>query len=350
MAPRRAVVRRTNANAQLVSATIERRTAAQNGGRKQSIRLTVKAPPSKLRQALHQDDNSPRDDFDASESEPPVRAPRSTRNINKVVDPDSDGLSEEDEQNGEEMEQDEDEDSEDDDDDDEQGDDDDAEGEDDDDIDAELLGAEDSEGDTPAPTVPSKANRDKPPRPLKITAKGTVTIKPPPPVKSVEEREKELEGDSSDLEDDDEEDENENDDQDEDQDEAEADSDEDMADVDEHGREISGTPDPSKLTRRQRATVDEMMDDGSLLALSNEAQKKKYITAEEHATRRLEMARRRRDLSEKKNEEEKVLRPEAAHFLYLSKATRNSILTYTRWTQSTNCSRNRQGSARHGPR
>ncbi|KAF1929298.1 PAPA-1-domain-containing protein [Didymella exigua CBS 183.55] len=65
------------------------------------------------------------------------------------------------------------------------------------------------------------------------------------------------------------------------------------------------TPDISKLTRRQRAVL-EQEEDGSLLALSNEAQKKKHLTAEEHAMRRAEMARRRKNLSEKRNEEEKL--------------------------------------------
>lgn len=63
----------------------------------------------------------------------------------------------------------------------------------------------------------------------------------------------------------------------------------------------SNTPDPTKLTRRQRGE-----DEGALLALSNEAQKKKHLTAEEHQARRAEMARRRKNLSEKRNEEEKV--------------------------------------------
>ncbi|RMZ74295.1 isoflavone reductase family [Pyrenophora seminiperda CCB06] len=42
------------------------------------------------------------------------------------------------------------------------------------------------------------------------------------------------------------------------------------------------------------------------VTLSNEAQKKKHLTAEEHAMRRAEMARRRKNLSEKRNEEEKL--------------------------------------------
>jgi Ino eighty subunit 2 len=65
------------------------------------------------------------------------------------------------------------------------------------------------------------------------------------------------------------------------------------------------TPDISKMTKRQRALVEEG-DDGGLMALSNEAQKKKHLTAEENAMRRAEMARRRKNLSEKRNEEEKV--------------------------------------------
>jgi len=39
---------------------------------------------------------------------------------------------------------------------------------------------------------------------------------------------------------------------------------------------------------------------------STEVQVKKHLTAEEHAMRRAEMARRRKNLSEKRNEEEKV--------------------------------------------
>ena len=69
---------------------------------------------------------------------------------------------------------------------------------------------------------------------------------------------------------------------------------------DELDTDDSGTPDPSKLTRRQRRT-----SPSTLLALSNEAQKKKFFTAEQITVRRAEMARRRKDLSEKRNEEEK---------------------------------------------
>jgi hypothetical protein len=40
--------------------------------------------------------------------------------------------------------------------------------------------------------------------------------------------------------------------------------------------------------------------------IRTEVQVKKHLTAEEHAMRRAEMARRRKNLSEKRNEEEKV--------------------------------------------
>ncbi|KAI9717441.1 MAG: hypothetical protein M1828_007203 [Chrysothrix sp. TS-e1954] len=97
------------------------------------------------------------------------------------------------------------------------------------------------------------------------------------------------------------------DDEDEDLEEFEGDMD-DRADIitadaigeDELDTDDSGTPDPTKMTRRQRRT-----SPSTLLALSNEAQKKKFFTAEQITVRRAEMARRRKDLSEKRNEEEK---------------------------------------------
>lgn len=46
-----------------------------------------------------------------------------------------------------------------------------------------------------------------------------------------------------------------------------------------------------------------------------EPQVKKHLTAEEHAMRRAEMARRRKNLSEKRNEEEKVS-PPLPFFIY----------------------------------
>lgn len=92
------------------------------------------------------------------------------------------------------------------------------------------------------------------------------------------------------------------------------------------------TPDLSKMTQRQRARF-EGLDESHYQALSNgkyqsvvpsalvvyfqlliplvsaEVQAKKTFTVEEKAMRRAEMARRRRNLSEKRNEEVKVCSP-----------------------------------------
>jgi Ino eighty subunit 2 len=84
-----------------------------------------------------------------------------------------------------------------------------------------------------------------------------------------------------------------------------AEDDDEELDSDLEGEDGDTTLDLTKLTRRQRAVYDEEQDE-SLMALSNEAQKKKHLTAEEHAMRRAEMARRRKNLSEKRNEEEKM--------------------------------------------
>ncbi|KFZ03663.1 hypothetical protein V501_09330, partial [Pseudogymnoascus sp. VKM F-4519 (FW-2642)] len=88
--------------------------------------------------------------------------------------------------------------------------------------------------------------------------------------------------------------------------EEEEEEEEDELDSDEEGGGGSrgSTPDLSKLTKRQRARLDES-GSGHLMALPDEVQVKKHLTAEEHAMRRAEMARRRKNLSEKRNEEEK---------------------------------------------
>ncbi|KAJ9209163.1 hypothetical protein DTO021D3_471 [Paecilomyces variotii] len=59
--------------------------------------------------------------------------------------------------------------------------------------------------------------------------------------------------------------------------------------------------DLSKMTKRQRGSLG-----NDFLQLPMEPQVKKHLTAEEHAMRRAEMARRRKNLSEKRNEEEKM--------------------------------------------
>ena len=68
----------------------------------------------------------------------------------------------------------------------------------------------------------------------------------------------------------------------------------------------SGQGTPKAQTKRQRG-----QDEGAFLALPMEPQIKKVLTADEHRMRRAEMARRRKNLSEKRNEEEKV-----GHTLY----------------------------------
>ncbi|KAL9004845.1 MAG: hypothetical protein Q9188_002364 [Gyalolechia gomerana] len=92
--------------------------------------------------------------------------------------------------------------------------------------------------------------------------------------------------------------------------EEDAEADEDDMDQDEEGRSMgegsrASTPDVSKMTKRQRSRLDQVMGT-DFLQLPMEPQIKKHLTAEEHAMRRAEMARRRKNLSEKRNEEEKL--------------------------------------------
>jgi len=253
-------------------------------GSKQSLKLTVKAAPSKLRQATSGSAIPPNPYAEGSESDatpqPATRTARTTRNPRTVVEPDSD-----------------------------EDDDMDAEGEEDDDaeeVDQELLAHEDSEEDAPgSEDEMDELSAEHPPPPIikqeKIPgkAKPSVTVMAPNegPLKSVEAKEMEDADDDelSDLESDNEIGNDIGEDEDEDIGDEDDDSDLDNS--------RSATPDLSKLTRRQRGAFEE---DANLMALSNEAQTKKQLSAEEHAMRRQEMARRRKNLSEKRNEEEKV--------------------------------------------
>lgn len=203
----------------------------------------------------------------------------------------------------------------------------------DEDAEDDGLGDEDAEGDIDMDVPP-------PPPVIKITksqsGKQSIVVKPPTKVdhKTVEQKEVE-EGsedeelsDLSEIEDDEVEEEEALEEGDED---AEG-EDEEIEDVDVGEEPLdsddetpldgsrASTPDLSKLTRRQRARFEE--DSGHLMALPDgkhvfcfprsqanfytEVQVKKHFTAEEHAMRRAEMARRRKNLSEKRNEEEKV--------------------------------------------
>ena len=250
------------------------------------LRITVKAPPSKLRQAISGDD--PESEYDSPE--PPVRTARSTRNPRTVLDNESD----------EEQQ----------DDDDDQDEDEDAEGEDDDMDNTDMMDhdASDEDADADADDIEMDSARQTPSvirvAPSISAAKPKQKLNPAVSapahkgnLKSVEAKE---------MEDDDEDDDDELSDlQSGDEDLPGAEDDEEDLDSDLEGEDGDVTLDLTKLTRRQRAVYDEEQD-ASLMALSNEAQKKKHLTAEEHAMRRAEMARRRKNLSEKRNEEEKV--------------------------------------------
>ncbi|KAL2753743.1 hypothetical protein ACRALDRAFT_1071848 [Sodiomyces alcalophilus JCM 7366] len=78
----------------------------------------------------------------------------------------------------------------------------------------------------------------------------------------------------------------------------------DELDSDEDTGSRDQTPDLSKMTRRQRARFEDVPQE--YMKLSDEVQVKKHFTAEELSMRRAEMARRRRNLSDKRNEEVKM--------------------------------------------
>lgn len=260
---------------------------------KNSLKLTVKAAPSKLRQAISgsQLPSNPYAD-DASESDatpkPSARSARATRNPRTVVEPDSDEDDEDEDVEGE-------------------VDDEDAEGE---DLDQELLANEDSQDDAEGEDEDMDELQDShPPPPVikreKAAGKGkqNVTVAAPAAgqLKSVEAKELEDADDDDELSDLESGDEMEDLGEGEEEEEI-GEEDDDLSGSDEGSR--SATPDPNKLTRRQRGAFEE--ENVGLLALSNEAQKKKLLSVEEHAMRRQEMARRRKNLSEQRNETEKV--------------------------------------------
>ncbi|KAF2089813.1 hypothetical protein K490DRAFT_71556 [Saccharata proteae CBS 121410] len=292
------------------SAVIERNSPEET---RQSIHLTVKAAPNKLREATSGAPTSappppPARRGGVFEGGEIVSGQRSSRNKKAIIEESSEEEEEEEEeQNDYEGEEDEDE---------EMGEDEDAEGEEDADADAdEDIDMEDTLPAPPPPAVKARNTITKPPNP-------NVTVIPAvePTLPSVEAKEmamidddsgsEELSDLESQLEDDEEADALGEEEDAEGEEDEELDEDEDDLDsADENGMRggRSATPDLSKLTRRQRAAVDSAATyEGELIALSNEAQKKKVLSAEEHAMRRAEMARRRKNLSEKRNEEEKM--------------------------------------------
>ncbi|MCJ1317653.1 hypothetical protein MMC15_002978 [Xylographa vitiligo] len=284
---------------------------------KKSIRLTVKMPSSKLREATSGGANgsitvNPRGSFVPGEI---ISGPRGSRAKRAVV---IESGSEDEDDDDEDAEEDEDEDAEGDDEEDEEaGSEEDAEGEEDEDADGTSEEIElDAGGDTPM-------EDPAPPPPPIIRMRGpasrpSVTVTPAKDgkVKSVEAKETQLgnsddeelsdlesaEGDEAEGGEEDAEGEEVGDeDQDMDQDEESADSDAETPAAGSRG----STPDVSKMTKRQRSRLDQVIGN-DFLQLPMEPQIKKHLTAEEHAMRRVEMARRRKNLSEKRNEEEKM--------------------------------------------
>ncbi|KAK5715601.1 hypothetical protein LTR15_010246 [Elasticomyces elasticus] len=269
------------------------------------LKLTVKAPPSKLRQATtgHAQQLPPNPYTPNSNGGRPART---TRNPKRVVEEEdsSDEAEEEDGDDGGMMEVDE------------------AE------VDNELLGMaddgdsdlEDAEGEEddgglnthpPPPIIKQSVGQGGRPS-VKVTAPPVTTATGA--MKSVEAKEMGSDDDEelSELSEGDDEDLDQTLGPDNDDDEVEEESADDLSDDDD---EISrsATPDLSKLTRRQRGLyvpepefTASTSDGAGLMALSNEALKKKVFSEEEHAMRRQEMARRRKMLSEKRGEEEKM--------------------------------------------
>ncbi|KAL8946924.1 MAG: hypothetical protein Q9222_006743 [Ikaeria aurantiellina] len=293
--------RRAASSANKSSISVARSSPSPDEAKK-SIHLTVKMPSNRLREATGASRKmaslGEREGLQGGEI---LRGPRGSRAKRAVVvesdsdEDDEDGEEDEDGEGEEEEEDDVGEGDEDPDEEDEADDDPDDEAEaDDQDADADADGDVDMED----------AEAQPPPPVLKITgptSKPTISVTPAQAdkVKSVEAKEMELADDDdeelSDLGSEGEED---------------AEGDDDDLDQEDGGRSMgdgsrASTPDLSKMTKRQRSRLDQVMG-GDFLQLPMEPQIKKHLTAEEHAMRRAEMARRRKNLSEKRNEEEKL--------------------------------------------
>ncbi|KAL8937182.1 MAG: hypothetical protein Q9216_004556 [Gyalolechia sp. 2 TL-2023] len=276
--------RRAASGANKSSVSVARSSPSPDEAKK-SIHLTVKMPSSKLREATgtsgKQVSIGEREGLEGGEILTGPRGSRAKRTV--VVESSSDEDEEDEEADVDE----------------------DAEGDEDEEADEDEEGNEEPE-DADADGDIEMDDVDAPPPPpvLKITgpsSKPAVSIVPAEAskIKSVEAKEMGTADDDdeelSDLGSEGEED---------------AEGDEDDMDPDEEGRSMgegsrASTPDFSKMTKRQRSRLDQVMG-SDFLQLPMEPQIKKHLTAEEHAMRRAEMARRRKNLSEKRNEEEKL--------------------------------------------
>lgn len=292
------------------SVTVARATSESPDESKKSIRLTVKMPSSKLREATSGSRrNVAVNSRDAFEGVEIMSGPRGSRAKRTIVE-ESESEEEEEEESAASDDEQQDEDDEEQDDDGEEEDEDEEAEEDSADADADADG--DADVDADGDIVMDDEASLPPPPVIKLTgsaSKPSLTVTPAQEskVKSVEAKEMELADDDdeelSELDSEAEAEEGENAENEEAAEIDEMDQDDESRSVGTGSR--ASTPDVSKMTKRQRSRLDQVMG-SDFLQLPMEPQIKKHLTAEEHAMRRAEMARRRKNLSEKRNEEEKM--------------------------------------------
>ncbi|KAL3462888.1 PAPA-1-like conserved region-domain-containing protein [Aspergillus heterothallicus] len=277
--------------ASLPSVTVVRNPSESPESARKSIHLTVRMPSNKLREATSGGSRATaasRRSHNVFTDNPIVTGPRASRSKKKLVE-----INTSDEEDLEDQEEDEVDDEED------------APGEEDDE-DADADADADADGDVDMDDVPPQ-----PPVSKRQARAAVASASSTKTTKSVEAKEMELEDeedeDEDELSDPDTDAEGEPDDQDEgvtinagDGEELDEDEDEDE-ELDLSDDETPGGGDMSRLTKRQRGSLG-----NDFLQLPMEPQIKKHLTAEERAMRRAEMARRRKNLSEKRNEEEKM--------------------------------------------
>ncbi|KAL3474976.1 PAPA-1-like conserved region-domain-containing protein [Aspergillus californicus] len=287
--------RQSRSLASVQSVTVTRTPSESPGGSRRSLHLTVKMPSNKLREVTGGSSRSAasRRSHNVFTDNPIISGPRTSRSSRRLVEVNTS----DEEENLDDQEEDE-------------VDDEDAPGDDeeDPDVDADADADADADGDgdvdmDDAPPQPPVSRRH---------AKAAVTSAPNgKPAKSVEAKEMELEEEEEEEEDELSEPETDGDGEPDDQDEgvtinadgAEEPDEDDLEDddlEDSDGGTLTAA-DLSKLTKRQRGSLG-----NDFLQLPMEPQIKKHLTAEERAMRRAEMARRRKNLSEKRNEEEKM--------------------------------------------
>ncbi|KAJ5720472.1 uncharacterized protein N7483_008406 [Penicillium malachiteum] len=266
--------RPTQHTAAQASVSVSRSASDSPEEPRRSLRLTLKMPAGKLRDATG--GRPARRSVNVFQENPIVSGPRTSRNQKKIVEVATSDDDDIDDQEEDEVE------------------DEDAPGEDDEDADADG----DVDMDDAPPQPPARRNV----KPATSSrGKGA---------KSVEEKEMELEEEEDDEEeenisDTDSDAEGEPDDQDEsavpDVNVDDLDEEDEEDDLDDDMDSDAMAMDGGKQTKRQRGSLG-----NDFLQLPMEPQVKKHLTAEERAMRRTEMARRRKNLSEKRNEEEKM--------------------------------------------